>query len=246
MKTILLLDKDYEKSKRFNVEAFKKLIKVLDDKKINYDLNIRDYVTVHNDDCVRPPLLEPHSLFGFKIELLYQVLGEYPPDEIILYTDAFDTYFLADQNEILEKFKSFNADIVFGHEKNCWPNLKNEPKFYPNGDFINAGVYMGINSKIRKMMEYCITLNSVRFYDDQHAWLILTKLTRENIKVEVDLNNELVLNLFNFNTNGQEEFDVIEDRLINKKTKAKPCILHANGDVYNDMMLNKMIKSIWI
>jgi len=132
---------------------------------------------------------------------------------------------------------------VFGHEKNCWPNLNNEPKFYPNGDFINAGVYIGVNSKIRKLMEYCMHLNCLRFYDDQHAFLILTKLMREGIKVEVDLNRELI---FNLDINDLNQFDIIDDRLINKDTKIKPCILHANGGTYDDMMLNEPIKSVWV
>ena len=86
-------------------------------------------------------------------------------------------------------------------------------------------------------------LNSLRFYDDQHAFLILTKLMREGIKVEVDLNRELI---FNLDINDLNQFDIIDDRIINKDTKVKPCILHANGGTYNDMMLNEPIKSIWV
>ena len=242
MKTILLLNKEYETSDRYNKDAYTKLLKKLKDKNINFDLHIKDYVSSDFPNY-KPSLPQPHSFFSFKLELFYEILGDYPTDEVILYTDAFDTYFLSDENEILEKFKSFNADIVFGHEKNCWPNIKNEPKLYPNGDFINAGVYIGVNSKIRKLMEYCMHLNSLRFYDDQHAFLILTKLMREGIKVEVDLNRELI---FNLDINDLNQFDTIDDRLINKDTKIKPCILHANGGTYDDMMLNEQIKSVWI
>ena len=66
---------------------------------------------------------------------------------------------------------------------------------------------------------------------------------REDIKVEVDLNRELI---FNLDINDLNQFDIIDDRIINKDTKVKPCILHANGGTYNDMMLNEPIKSIWV
>lgn len=242
MKTILLLDSEYKKSDRYNEQAFTKLLKKLKEKNIDYDLHIKEYITSCSPNY-RPSLPRPHSFFGFKLELFYEILKDYPDDQVILYTDSFDTYFLADQEEILNKFKSFNADIVFGHEKNCWPNLKDEPKFYPNGDFINAGVYIGINSKIRKLMEYCIHLNHLRFYDDQHAFLILTKLMREGIKVEVDLNCELV---FNLDVNVLNQYTKSNDRIVNVNTNIKPCILHANGGTYEKMMSYEIIKSVWI
>ena len=88
MKTILLLNKEYEKSDRYNKDAYTKLLKKLKDKNINFDLHIKDYVTSDFPNY-KPSLPKPHSFFNFKLELFYEILGDYPPDEIILYTDAF-------------------------------------------------------------------------------------------------------------------------------------------------------------
>lgn len=38
-----------------------------------------------------------------------------------MFVDAFDIIFQSNPQEILEKFNSFNASIVYSAEKNCWP-----------------------------------------------------------------------------------------------------------------------------
>lgn len=38
-----------------------------------------------------------------------------------MFTDSYDVLLLADKNEILEKFNSFGANVVFGAEDFCWP-----------------------------------------------------------------------------------------------------------------------------
>ena len=53
--------------------------------------------------------------------LLYEYLKELDKNELIFFTDAFDTYFIADQKEIISKYHNFNKPVVFSGEIACWP-----------------------------------------------------------------------------------------------------------------------------
>ncbi len=44
------------------------------------------------------------------------------PEKIVMFTDAYDVLFNADQEKILEQFLQFNARVVFSAEGFCWPD----------------------------------------------------------------------------------------------------------------------------
>lgn len=61
---------------------------------------------------------------GQKVLLLRKELELHKddPEKIILFTDAYDVLFNADEEKILEKFRSFDARVVFSAEGFCWPD----------------------------------------------------------------------------------------------------------------------------
>jgi hypothetical protein len=231
MKTILLIDKKSTESPRYKQILFDKLIEKL--KYFNYDY---DLIEVEYKSDRYGPLPAPGSFFDFKMKEFYKILGNYDENEVILYLDAFDVFPLAGPDEVYQKYKSFNADIVFGYEKNLWPNLLNIDRFYPKKDYINCGIYMGINSKIRKIMDYSFAFDTIQFYDDQHAWVLLTRLIRDGIKVEVDLKSDITLNLNNRNIDG---YGIVENRLMNFIDETKPCFIHGNNNSFKKYIEDK-------
>ncbi|MEO8948270.1 MAG: glycosyltransferase domain-containing protein [Mucilaginibacter sp.] len=58
--------------------------------------------------------------------LLNTYLQDISDDEIIFFTDATDTVFVTNEEEICEKFMQFNSPLVFSAEINCWPDRKLE------------------------------------------------------------------------------------------------------------------------
>lgn len=221
MKTVILKNKSYTNIQDIQLLFFNKLIDKL--KHFNYDY---DLIEIEYKSDRYGPLPSPGSYFDFKMKQFYHELGKYDDNEIILYIDHFDVFPLSGPDEILEKFKSFNVDIVFGHEKNCWPSLNNIDKFYPNKDFINCGIYMGVNSKIRKMMEYSFAFDQIQFYDDQHAWSLMTRLINEKIKTENDIKSNIILCL---NNRDISEYHVVDNRLVNSIDNTQPCLIHGNN-----------------
>lgn len=61
---------------------------------------------------------------GQKVLLLRKELENHKDDteKIIMFTDAYDVLFNADEEKILEQFRQFNARVVFSAEGFCWPD----------------------------------------------------------------------------------------------------------------------------
>ena len=85
---------------------------------------------------------------GFKVNLLKADLEQYKnrDDLILLFTDSYDVVLLAGASEILEAFKSFDANVVFGAEAFCWPDdsLKDTyPEIESGKKYLNSGGFIG-------------------------------------------------------------------------------------------------------
>ena len=221
MKTVLLINKNSSDNPQFKQILFDKLIERLKYFNYDYDLIEAEY---KSDRYGQLPL--PGSLFEFKIKELHRILGNYDDNETILYVDSFDVYPLSGPDEVYQKYKSFDTDLVFSYETNCWPNLLNIDRFYVKKDYINTGVFIGTNAKLRKVMDYIMAFDTIQFYDDQHAWSLVTRLMRENIKVEIDLKSNITLCL---NQIDISEYNIFENRLINSLDNTKPCFIHGNN-----------------
>jgi hypothetical protein len=70
------------------------------------------------------------------------------PEELIIYTDGYDTLFLRDEQYIREAYAGFPQSIVFSAESNCWPlgplglalQEDSPSRPYP---YLNSGGFMG-------------------------------------------------------------------------------------------------------
>ena len=213
MKTVLLINKNSSDNPQFKQILFDKLIERLKYFNYDYDLIEAEY---KSDRYGQLPL--PGSLFEFKIKELHRILGNYDDNETILYVDSFDVYPLSGPDEVYQKYKSFDTDLVFSYETNCWPNLLNIDRFYVKKDYINTGVFIGTNAKLRKVMDYIMAFDTIQFYDDQHAWSLVTRLMRENIKVEIDLKSNITLCL---NQIDISEYYFDSENLAYRKIKTK-------------------------
>ena len=115
MKTIVLINKNSSENPQFKQILFDKLIERLKYFNYDYDLIEAEY---KSDRYGQLPL--PGSLFEFKIKELYKILGNYDDNETILYVDSFDVYPLSGPDEVYQKYKSFDADLVFSYETNSF------------------------------------------------------------------------------------------------------------------------------
>lgn len=185
------------------------------------------------------------SLFDIKIKKLRKILDEYSDDEIITYIDAFDTYVVAEDKEIEEKFLKMDADIVYSVEKNCWPD-DNLSRFFSNNCFLNSGGFVFKNGRFKKILDLLSSigdgiLNNQNLVDnDQYLHHLFALIATTNIKIKFDTKNEIFQSLIFEETNN---FLKENNRFINSNTKTQPCIFHGNGtDGLNKLKLLLQMK----
>lgn len=167
---------------------------------------------------------EGHQNFGVKLRELYNYVNrpKLEPNDIVLFTDAYDVAYLGDQKEILRRYKMFSKPIIFGAERSCHPDpiKAKDYKFLDTEfPFLNSGMIIGRVGALRQCMK------GYQFddrHDDQRFW---TTVFFENpALIELDHENLLFLNAADIDL---EDFDW------NKKTvwykRRNPLFVHING-----------------
>lgn len=105
---------------------------------------------------------------------------------------------MSDLDSIVEKFKEFNARIVFSAEKHCWPDktlISEYPSIARGLRFLNSGGYIGYVSDIYSL------LSNVELKDDDDDQYFYTKVyldqeLREKHKIKLDHRAEIFQNLY--------------------------------------------------
>lgn len=126
-----------------------------------------------------------------KDALLNVYLDDIDHNEIIFLTDATDAVFVATEEEILQKFYSFNSPLVFSAEINCWPDRGLEAG-YPSPQvhfrYLNSGGFIGkagfIKSIYKKYPIFETADNPAFIWSNQYYWNTIYKLESKNIKID--------------------------------------------------------------
>ncbi|REA63595.1 hypothetical protein DSL64_03895 [Dyadobacter luteus] len=115
-------------------------------------------------------LWHSHRLKDSSLKLFLQ---SQPAEQIVLFTDGYDTLFLAREMDIYIKYLQLspNRDIVVSAETNCYPD-ENLASVYPNTvgsyRFLNSG---GIIGPAAKLLSALNEIDSIKHLeDDKYAW----------------------------------------------------------------------------
>lgn len=188
-----------------------------------------------------------------KDELLLEYLEEVDSDELILFTDAYDTTFVGSEAEILEKYSRFEKEVVFSAEVASWPDSDAAKRYDVTGDnpyrFLNCGGYIGPAGLIKELLLSPVE-KECSFYPEsnQYGWVLRYFENRD--RIAIDTNCELfctfcpepnetledVLKQIEANEFAKrkrrwfaDNFEVKDGRVYNKITGTWPCHLHFNG-----------------
>lgn len=225
MITILQADKNYKQNS--NYESLLRSLRKMKENNNNYNLYI-DEQDFYKDDG--------HSYTKLKIIKLLDILKKYDDEEIIMYIDAFDTLVDYNDHEILDKFLLLNVDVLYSTELNCWP-FQSFSKFYNGNKYLNSGTIIFKNKKYQQILELLIELDKARLQHecDQFYHTIFNLIHSVDVKIKLDVNNEIFQCLWGEDVNN---FEKINGKIKNKNTNTFPCVFHGNGS--GREILNKL------
>ena len=174
-----------------------------------------------------------------KTRILLDYLGELDKDEIILYTDGYDSVFLSDLTYIEDEFKQMDHPFVMGTEQNfnCDAPFFEKLSYYlkyPKGKkpyrFLNAGGWIGRAGYVKDILKL------VESEGECDQDMLNRYLTENKGKIKLDYHHKIFSCLAG--RAGMENKDYILDqsgKVKNVVTKSHPAILHAAGKNFYGM-----------
>jgi hypothetical protein len=175
-----------------------------------------------------------------KIIHMQKAIQDIPDDDIVCFIDAYDVLVFSDENEIIEKFKEYNCDLLLSGELNCYPgenkyrydNLYGKLRLEKMTNFkhVNSGGYIGYKRALKALYEWK-SLDEIREISnlggDQNYFTeyFLNHGIDQN-KVKIDMFQQIFQSMYKIHFEGIE---FINGRLYNNILKVKPCFVHFNG-----------------
>lgn len=188
---------------------------------------------------------QPFS-FGKKLRDVKEYVNRLPDDDIVLFTDGFDTLLLASEETILKKFRSMNVPFVIAAETNCHPFLHIAP-YYPQSPtkfkYLNSGCYIGYVSYIKKILD---EISPIPDETDDQGLLSVYYLYHPKA-FTLDYSCNLFLCLWQVK-NDEIVIDKENQNIRCLLTGTTPFIVHGNGDkvlyqkIYDEIFLKSEIK----
>jgi len=158
-----------------------------------------------------------------KIEAVKEFLKSVPQNDVVMFMDAYDTFFADHPVEVLMRFMGFSVDILFGAEKEQWPSHEIGDRFPDVGTpykYLNSGLYIGYAGKLAAFFDLKSDIDHMG--DDQ----LYCQARYLNSPFQVALDVECYV----FN-NHEEDMGLLDEsgQLWNPVTNCCPCVYHGNG-----------------
>ena len=149
---------------------------------------------------------------------------EVKEDDIVIFVDGFDTLLLANEEEIIKKFKNLNCKMLLSIENVGNLSFIHSAVFQKvKGKFINTGLYMGYAGYMKSFLEEIYSSD----YDNnsnQKTWANFLEKKNNYDDIKLDTESEIFLN-YSFTTTNRIK---IKDKRINLNEK-QPCFIQGNG-----------------
>lgn len=173
---------------------------------------------------------------GQKIVLMKEFLNAqtFTDDDIILFTDGFDSFVCGSPEDFLVKWRQFQCDVVFGAESVNWPGyVKDQPKQKNRFQFLNSGGYIGRANSLKRLFNSKHIQNS----DDDQGYcqeLYVEALQKGDCVVRLDVDKRIFCCLSD-HLSGLEKDKVTLLKFEQRRlwhlgeTNSYPLQLHGNG-----------------
>jgi len=158
---------------------------------------------------------------GTKVRLLKEYLArsELNDWDVILFTDAYDVFYVEDLQTITKRYIGFNKKVIFSAERYCYPD-NNLVQKYPQSDtpyrFLNSGTFIGQVGELKKIIG-----DGIDHSDDDQLFYTQQFLS-DNFDIALDYEGYI------FQTH-EPQVTKVNDQIYNPLTRCYGCIYHGNG-----------------
>lgn len=177
---------------------------------------------------------------GYMDKLIYikEIIDTIPLNDIVCFIDSYDVLINSDNENIINKFNSYNCDLLLGSELNCFPEFykekmdkinNNDVNFYK---YINSGGYIGYNKNIKDMLNWKNNdeMNIICQNGGDQSYLIeyyLSNIMNKNIKLDI------YCKIFqNMHWVSWDSFIFKNGVIYNTIMNVSPCFIHFNGGTF--------------
>ena len=217
------------------------------------------HILTYSTDINGTELLEKSAkLKNIRLNIIYEPQSEYKghqskifkmreaiqnenmlDNDLILFVDAYDVLCFADsEQEILEKFYSYNCDLLIGSEMNSFPDGYNDK--YPSAEYnptnykyINSGGFIGYKSALMKLYTWKSDeeISDICSYGGDQHYFIQYYLAHcfEHHRVKMDYQQMIFQNMYQV---CWYDFIIQNGRLYNTVLDQYPCFMHFSGNTY--------------
>ena len=127
---------------------------------------------------------------------LFNALRVLPMDEIVLFTDGYDTFFIGNEKEIINRYDSARdgKNLLITAEKCCFPatflsdqfhDVPSEFKFVNSGGIIgNVEAFLNALNEINKIQIEEKSKDNLFPYSNQYLWMLYYIRNKEKISLD--------------------------------------------------------------
>ena len=186
--------------------------------------------------------LHSSSWNGYMDKIVYMLdtIKNIPDDDVVCFIDAYDVLINSTAYDILDKFKSYNCNLLIGAELNCFPsdykfqmdNVGNILNVNTPNKYLNSGGYIGYKKSIHKLLTWK-TLQEIEYIcicgSDQAYFIEYYVQNYMNESILLDYKSNLFQNM---HVISWKEVDFRGGRVYNNILKTYPSFVHFNGGVW--------------
>jgi hypothetical protein len=198
--------------------------------------------------------------FAFRLQKTLDFVETLPPNDVVLFIDAFDVVLLQNANVILKKFYSSGAQMIVskdGDHPNHIVNFFIKRVFRPVGDtHINIGGFIGYAGYVRDLMKALFKFGE-GFSDRENDQELLARYLSQNkplvgTEIIIDEHSDLFLTLYGGHPLwiGKNEYKLVDHRKDIEITKdgmihhlpsdSWPCVVHFPSNGNADELLERL------
>ena len=171
-----------------------------------------------------------------KLKAYAKELNVMNDNDLVILCDAFDLLFLADSQEIIDKYNKLTPEhkIVISSDTNC-PDIsascsKEQLKCYKdtkNVNYVCAGFIMGLVKDLKKAHKEILILEKNFKNDDQIAWDYYRSKHCNEVVLDTNYNICLTYVMAVLSMESMDKFIKYENgRIYNSKFNNYPCVVH--------------------